>query len=101
MSPEQLASLSVSAHSLSSAQLEAVRGAYADSFAESMKVCAAISAACVLATGLTWRRKGIDVRKRMKEQIMEQRRRVRAERTMAAESGINRASIPAGEDKDV
>jgi uncharacterized protein (DUF2062 family) len=66
-------------------QLHAVKQAYSDSFAEGMKVCAAISAACVLATGLTYRREGMDVMGRRREQWEEERRRVGEEDSRVVE----------------
>lgn len=56
---------------MSPAQLSAVRQVYSDSFSESMKVCAVISGACVLATLLTLRRERLDIMGRRKEQFIE------------------------------
>lgn len=68
VTPEQLSTLQISARTMTPAQLHAVRQAYSDSFSEGMKVCAAISAACVLACLLTYRRHGVDLAERRAEQ---------------------------------
>ncbi|KAI9049749.1 hypothetical protein LZ554_005901 [Drepanopeziza brunnea f. sp. 'monogermtubi'] len=47
----------------------AVRQAYTDAFSESMRVCAAISGACVLATLLTYRRRPMVIMERRREQV--------------------------------
>lgn len=66
------------------AQLEAVRQTYSDSFSESMKVCAAVSGACVLATGLTWRGERMDIMARRKEQFIDNMRFVAGQKREAA-----------------
>jgi hypothetical protein len=49
------------------AQLHAVRQVYSDSFSEGMQVCAAVSAACVVACAFAYRRHGVDLEARMEE----------------------------------
>jgi hypothetical protein len=67
-------------------QLHAVRQAYSDSFGEAMIVCAAISAACVLATLLTYRKQPLDLIERRKEQATEYMKFVKAIRESKASS---------------
>ncbi|KAF8848497.1 MFS multidrug transporter-like protein [Acephala macrosclerotiorum] len=80
----QLETLQTSALTMSPKQLEAVRKTYADSFSESMKVCAAVSGVCVLATGLTWRRRRMDIMGRRKEQFIDNMKFVAAQKRAAA-----------------
>jgi hypothetical protein len=54
-------------------QVHAVKQAYSDAFAESMKVCAALGALGVLASFVCWRRKPVEFNVRRKEQIEEDR----------------------------
>ncbi len=76
------------------AQLHAVRQTYSNSFSEGMKICAITSAACVLATLITWRKVPIDIVSRRKEQHSEHLRRLKMEKELrdsgavAAESGV-------------
>jgi hypothetical protein len=69
-------------------QLHAVRQAYSDSFSEAMRVCAAVSAACVVACALAYRRHGVDLQARREELLRgeEEMIRVAAEAKKAKES---------------
>lgn len=69
VTPTQLSTLQTSARTFTEAQIHAVRQAYSDSFGEGMKVCAAVSAACALATLMTYRRNIPDVATRRAEQL--------------------------------
>ncbi|KAE8448857.1 hypothetical protein EG329_008859 [Mollisiaceae sp. DMI_Dod_QoI] len=69
----QLETLQTSARTMTPAQISAVRQTYSDSFSEGMKVCAAISGACVIATLLTFKRQKMDILGRRKEQYIENR----------------------------
>ena len=71
LTPSQLSTLESTSHTLTPDQLLAVRKAYAAAFSESMKVCAAVSAACVFATLVTYRRKPIVIMERRGEQVRE------------------------------
>ncbi|KAG4435971.1 hypothetical protein IFR05_008552 [Cadophora sp. M221] len=71
LTPSQLSTLESSSHTLNDTQLLAVRKAYSTTFSESMKVCAAVSGACVLATLITFRKKPIVIMERRGEQIRE------------------------------
>lgn len=71
VSPSDLAILHSSSASFAPAQLLAVRKAYSDSFSESMKVCAAVSGACVLVTLLTYRKRPMVIMERRREQVEE------------------------------
>lgn len=59
-----------------------------------MKVCAVVSAACVLATGLSYKRVAMDVQGRRKEQWLEEKRRLRAEREKEEENTTQTTLIP-------
>jgi len=80
----QLETFQNSAHEMSPTQLEAVRQTYSDSFSESMKVCAAISGACVLATLLTFRKQKMDIMGRRKEQFIDNMKYVAGQKREAA-----------------
>ncbi|KAK0100589.1 hypothetical protein ONS95_007046 [Cadophora gregata] len=71
LTPSQLSTLESSSHTLTPTQLLAVRKAYSTAFSESMKVCAAVSAACVFATLITFRRRPIVILERRAEQFRE------------------------------
>ncbi|KAH9217857.1 MFS multidrug transporter-like protein [Leptodontidium sp. 2 PMI_412] len=68
LTPSQLSTLESSSHTLTETQLLAVRKAYSAAFSESMKVCAAVSGACVLATLITFRKKPMVIMERRGEQ---------------------------------
>jgi len=61
-------------------QLFAVRQAYSDAFSEGMKVCAAVSAVCVLGALMTYRKHGVGLEERRVEQLREEEVRRVAER---------------------
>ncbi|CZT12847.1 related to multidrug transporter [Rhynchosporium agropyri] len=95
----QLLNLEASSRSLTPAQHLAVQTAYSTSFSESMKVCAAVSGACVLATLITFRRTPMVIMERRDEQAREytelliREERERAEKTaqkQARSSGSSR-----------
>lgn len=94
VTPPELSTLSTSAKFMTPAQLYAVRQTYSDSFAEGMKVCAVVSAACALATGLTYRRVGIDVQGRRKEQWLEEKRRLNTEREKEEQTATQTTLTP-------
>lgn len=71
LTPSQLSTLESSSHTLTETQLLAVRKAYSTAFSESMKVCAAVSGACVLATLITFRKKPMVIMERRGEQVRE------------------------------
>ncbi|KAL2072915.1 hypothetical protein VTL71DRAFT_10239 [Oculimacula yallundae] len=71
LSPSQISLLESSSRTLSQAQHLAVRAAYSSAFSESMKVCAAVSGACVLATLVTYRKKPMVIMERRGEQVRE------------------------------
>ncbi|KAH6721698.1 MFS multidrug transporter-like protein [Leptodontidium sp. MPI-SDFR-AT-0119] len=71
LTPSQLSTLEFSSHTLTETQLLAVRKAYSTAFSESMKVCAAVSGACVLATLITFRKKPMVIMERRGEQVRE------------------------------
>lgn len=82
----QLSTLETSAKTMTEAQLHAVRQVYSDSFSEGMKVCAAISAACALATLMSYRKNDITVGTRREEQLRfddEMRRNNKSKETSA------------------
>jgi len=54
------------------AQLHAVGQVYSDSFSEGMQVCAAVTAACVIACILAYRRHGVDLEARREESMGEE-----------------------------
>jgi hypothetical protein len=58
-------------------QLHAVRQAYSDAFSEDMKVCAAISGACVLAAFVAFRKNPPGVTETRTKQITDEQRRLR------------------------
>ncbi|PMD64418.1 MFS multidrug transporter-like protein [Hyaloscypha bicolor E] len=72
VTPEPLSALQTSAGTMTPAQLHAVRQVYSDSFSEGMQVCAAVSAACVIACVLAYRRHGVDLEARREESIREE-----------------------------
>lgn len=74
VTPEQLSTLQTSARMMTPVQLHAVKQSYSDSFSEVMKVCAAVSAACAVACMLAYRRHGVDLEARWKEQAREEAR---------------------------
>ncbi|KUJ13592.1 MFS multidrug transporter-like protein [Mollisia scopiformis] len=80
----QLETLQNSVRDMTPFQLSAVRQTYSDSFSESMKVCAAISGACVLATLLTFRKQKMDIMGRRKEQFIDNMKFVAAQKQKAA-----------------
>lgn len=85
VTPEQLSTLQTSARTFTEAQLHAVRQAYSDSFSEGMKVCAAVSAVCALATLMTFRRNVPDVARRRAEQLeVDNELRRREKKTIAS-----------------
>ncbi|KAH7357280.1 MFS multidrug transporter-like protein [Rhexocercosporidium sp. MPI-PUGE-AT-0058] len=71
LTSSQLSILESTSHTLTETQLLAVRKAYSTAFSESMKVCAAVSAACVLATLITFRKKPMVIMERRGEQVRE------------------------------
>lgn len=76
-------------------QLYAVRQAYSDSFGEGMEVCAAVSAVCVVATFVTFRRNPEDIDVRMKKQREENIKRIKAmvtEKAAKAAASANASS---------
>jgi hypothetical protein len=72
VTPEQLSALQNSTRTMTPAQLHAVRQVYSDSFGEGMQVCAAVSAACVVACALAYRRYGVDLEARREESMREE-----------------------------
>lgn len=78
VTPEQLSTLQSSAKTMTHAQLRAVRQGYSDSFSEGMKVCAAMSAACALATLMTFRRHGVNLEARRVDQLREDNEMIKA-----------------------
>lgn len=86
----QLETLQASALNMGPAQLSAVRQTYSDSFSESMKVCAVISGACVLAIMLTFRREKLDIKGRRKVQFIENIKFEAAERQKAVRAKMDK-----------
>jgi hypothetical protein len=78
VTPQQLSTLQISAKTMTHAQLHAVRQGYSDSFSEGMKVCAAMSAACALASSMTFRRHGVNLEARRVEQLREDNEMIKA-----------------------
>ncbi|EPE26442.1 MFS general substrate transporter [Glarea lozoyensis ATCC 20868] len=70
---QQLATLQDSLPHMTPEQVHAVKQAYSDAFAESMKVCAALGGMGVLASLVCWRRNPVEFNVRRKEQIEEDR----------------------------
>ena len=68
-SEEDLSSLKSFAGRATPAQWQAVRETYAESFNESMRVCAIISGVCILITLGTFRKKQMDMKENRKAQL--------------------------------
>ncbi len=75
ISADQLRSLQASAKFMTIEQLLGVQRAYSDAFVEDMQVCAGVSAACVLAAWIVFRRHPMDVTGRIKEVMENDRKR--------------------------
>ncbi|EHL01054.1 hypothetical protein M7I_3017 [Glarea lozoyensis 74030] len=84
---QQLATLQDSLPHMTPEQVHAVKQAYSDAFAESMKVCAALGGMGVLASLVCWRRNPVEFNVRRKEQIEEDRVRREGEMGIGVVNG--------------
>lgn len=79
MTEEQVATLQSSARFLSSAQLRAIRVAYADAFNETLVVCAIIAGVCAVTTLGTFQRHPQGLMQRRQAQLLSHQEYMKAQ----------------------